>query len=213
MDEIRLKMRMRRLEGAVVVLIFLLVSAIALTSIIVRNEAQEEIETRTVQIEAETEARWASQVRDLQQNAAGLESELTSLEDEVASLSSENTRLNEQNESRYQEGYNAGYDIGYHEGHKVGYDKGKAEGYDDGKEDGYDTGYQAGKTAGTVRAPANNTRPSTSGSTQTNSVTVYITDTGSKYHRAGCQYLAKSSHPISKDTAIARGYEACSRCW
>lgn len=44
------------------------------------------------------------------------------------------------------------------------------------------------------------------------SVTVYITRTGAKYHRAGCQYLRKSATPISKADAIARGYSPCSRC-
>lgn len=42
--------------------------------------------------------------------------------------------------------------------------------------------------------------------------TVYITDTGEKYHRAGCQYLRKSSHPISRERAIAAGYEPCKKC-
>lgn len=44
-------------------------------------------------------------------------------------------------------------------------------------------------------------------------VTVYITETGEKYHRAGCQYLRKSQIPISLDDAQAMGYTACSRCW
>ena len=47
---------------------------------------------------------------------------------------------------------------------------------------------------------------------QTQSETVYITRTGSKYHRAGCSYL-KSCIPISKKDAIAAGYTACSRCY
>lgn len=41
---------------------------------------------------------------------------------------------------------------------------------------------------------------------------VYITDTGSKYHSYGCQYLAHSCHEITLSAAIARGYEPCSRC-
>ena len=47
---------------------------------------------------------------------------------------------------------------------------------------------------------------------RTQSETVYITRTGSKYHRAGCSYL-KSCIPISKKDAIAAGYTACSRCY
>ena len=44
------------------------------------------------------------------------------------------------------------------------------------------------------------------------SYTVYITNTGSKYHSSGCQYLKKSKIPISKDKAIAQGYTPCSKC-
>jgi uncharacterized secreted protein with C-terminal beta-propeller domain len=42
--------------------------------------------------------------------------------------------------------------------------------------------------------------------------TVYITNSGSKYHREGCRYLSKSSVPISRSEAEARGYEPCSVC-
>lgn len=45
----------------------------------------------------------------------------------------------------------------------------------------------------------------------TQSVTVYITKTGSKYHRAGCQYLRKSKIAISLEEA-KRSYEPCSKC-
>lgn len=44
------------------------------------------------------------------------------------------------------------------------------------------------------------------------SKTVYITRTGEKYHRSGCQYLSQSKIPIDKADAIDRGYTACSRC-
>lgn len=43
--------------------------------------------------------------------------------------------------------------------------------------------------------------------------TVYITRTGAKYHRAGCQYLSRSMIPMNKAAAIRSGYDACSRCW
>ncbi len=46
---------------------------------------------------------------------------------------------------------------------------------------------------------------------QTQEVTVYVTNTGSKYHNAGCSYL-KSSNPISLSDAISAGYTPCSRC-
>jgi len=41
---------------------------------------------------------------------------------------------------------------------------------------------------------------------------VYITNTGAKYHRAGCRYLSKSSIPIERKEAISRGYTPCSVC-
>ena len=44
-------------------------------------------------------------------------------------------------------------------------------------------------------------------------VTVYITDTGSKYHKDGCFYLRKSKHPISLSEAIKNGYTPCSKCY
>ena len=48
-------------------------------------------------------------------------------------------------------------------------------------------------------------QPNTSG-------TVYITRTGTKYHRLGCRYLSKSCIPISRSAAIAEGYTPCSVC-
>lgn len=44
------------------------------------------------------------------------------------------------------------------------------------------------------------------------SVTVYVTNTGEKYHTAGCQYLKKSQIPIDLNDALAQGYEPCSKC-
>ena len=42
--------------------------------------------------------------------------------------------------------------------------------------------------------------------------TVYITDTGSKYHSSGCRYLSKSKHAISLSSAKSQGYGPCSVC-
>lgn len=47
---------------------------------------------------------------------------------------------------------------------------------------------------------------------ETTEQTVYITDTGEKYHRYGCQYLRESCHPISLSTAQNLGYTPCKRC-
>lgn len=42
--------------------------------------------------------------------------------------------------------------------------------------------------------------------------TVYITDTGEKYHCSGCKYLRSSCHAISLSDAVNNGYTACSVC-
>jgi hypothetical protein len=53
--------------------------------------------------------------------------------------------------------------------------------------------------------------PTCSNLTQS-SDTVYITETGSKYHRASCQYLYNSKIAISREEAVKEGYTACSVC-
>jgi len=47
---------------------------------------------------------------------------------------------------------------------------------------------------------------------QQEDIVVYITETGSKYHREGCRYLKKSKIPISLEDAVKRGYTPCSVC-
>lgn len=42
--------------------------------------------------------------------------------------------------------------------------------------------------------------------------TVYITNTGSKYHSAGCRHLKKSKIEIGYDEARSQGYEPCGVC-
>lgn len=41
---------------------------------------------------------------------------------------------------------------------------------------------------------------------------VYITDSGTKYHRQSCQYLAHSAYCVAISYAQDHGYEPCSRC-
>lgn len=43
-------------------------------------------------------------------------------------------------------------------------------------------------------------------------VMVHVTDTGTKYHGAGCQYLSKSDHEITLQEAKDRELEPCSKC-
>lgn len=47
--------------------------------------------------------------------------------------------------------------------------------------------------------------------TLTEAQTVYVTKTGSKYHRSGCRYLSRSKIPISLESAMKR-YGPCSVC-
>ncbi|MDR1421246.1 MAG: hypothetical protein LBI64_00065 [Coriobacteriales bacterium] len=42
--------------------------------------------------------------------------------------------------------------------------------------------------------------------------TVYITDTGAKYHRDGCRHISQSKIPISLGDAVSQGYEPCKTC-
>ncbi len=43
-------------------------------------------------------------------------------------------------------------------------------------------------------------------------ITVYITNTGTKYHRSSCHYLSSSKIPINLLDAKAQGYTPCSVC-
>lgn len=44
-------------------------------------------------------------------------------------------------------------------------------------------------------------------------ITVYVTNSGKKYHQTGCQYLSNSKIAISLDEAELEGYEPCSKCF
>ena len=73
-----------------------------------------------------------------------------------------------------------------------------------------DTGTPA---AGTDTVPAQDTETVTESSRDDYPDTVFITDTGEKYHRAGCRYLSNSSREISLADAQAQGYLPCSQCF
>ena len=53
---------------------------------------------------------------------------------------------------------------------------------------------------------------SSDSNTVSNSYSVHITRTGSKYHAAGCQYLRSSDIVVTKSEAVQRGLTPCSRC-
>lgn len=64
----------------------------------------------------------------------------------------------------------------------------------------------------TPSQPVEETPVYTPPATNDQGYTVYITNTGSKYHRAGCRYLKDSQIAININDAIAQGYTACKNC-
>lgn len=145
-------------------------------------------------------------------------------------------------EEEYQFGYEVGFDDGLDEvdedSYLSGYEEGKNDGYSTGHDAGYNLGYRTGYSEGfevlknrwlekgypyslddfreqyqTVTVPQNQSGATYQPhQTQQNSYTVYVTDTGNKYHSGGCQYLRESKIPMSLSDAIASGYTACSKC-
>ena len=61
---------------------------------------------------------------------------------------------------------------------------------------------------------AQSSSPSSSGTKTVDlkSITVYVTKSGTKYHRQNCQHARKSGQPISLEEALRRGLEPCKRC-
>lgn len=55
-------------------------------------------------------------------------------------------------------------------------------------------------------------KPEPTYAAHSDSVIVYVTKTGTKYHRDGCRYLAKSQFAITLAEAKEEGYEPCSKC-
>ena len=56
------------------------------------------------------------------------------------------------------------------------------------------------------------TGESSNSQNQTNDRTVYVTNTGDRYHSAGCSSLRKSKIPMSISDAQAQGYTPCGNC-
>ena len=46
----------------------------------------------------------------------------------------------------------------------------------------------------------------------TDEIIVFVTKTGTKYHRSDCSSLSKSKIPLNLTQALARGYTPCTRC-
>lgn len=76
----------------------------------------------------------------------------------------------------------------------------------------YSIGYQNGSISYITPTPAPTPTPTPEPVAEPVGTTVYITNTGSKYHVNGCQYLSKSQIAISLSDAKSQGYEPCKRC-
>lgn len=78
----------------------------------------------------------------------------------------------------------------------------------------YSISYQNGSISYITPTPKPTPTPTPTPEMVSESVgtTVYITDTGSKYHRDGCQYLSKSQIAIALSDAKSQGYEPCKKC-
>jgi competence protein ComEC len=68
-----------------------------------------------------------------------------------------------------------------------------------------------GRSGEPTVAAAGAVAPASTPSAADGSETVYVTRTGTKYHRAGCRYLSKSAIPTTLKDAAAR-YGPCSVC-
>ena len=74
-------------------------------------------------------------------------------------------------------------------------------------------GASSGSSSGSSsRGGSSASVPAAYSSSDDQSETVYVTNTGSKYHSAGCRYLKKSQIPMSLSEAKRQGYTACSVC-
>jgi hypothetical protein len=140
------------------------------------------------------------------------EDKIAQYEKQVAQYKNQATQLQanlDEKESQYQEqlalAKDTSYQSGYDEGYRVGYEKGHSE---------TAASKSNASTSNTSTTTASTAKQSTASShtEQSNSATVYITNTGSKYHRSGCSYLRQSSNAISLSQAKSSGYEPCSRC-
>ena len=122
-----------------------------------------------------------------------------------------NTATQEKYQQGLDEGYASGFDDGYNEGYDSGHSDGYDLGYQNGEDSGYDTGYSDGRSDAFEYINEWLYNHYGDGADEYYSQTVYVTDTGDKYHREGCSYLL-SSNPITLRQAINRGYTPCSRC-
>lgn len=112
--------------------------------------------------------------------------------------------INTAKDNAYQLGQADGIVVGYEQGHSAGYKEGSSSvSRNSGSSSGSSSGGSINKNYSTVNL---NRLPNDQ------SDSVYITATGSKYHRSNCSYLANSRRETTLNSAKSAGYEPCSRC-
>lgn len=141
--------------------------------------------------------------------------EISSMQDEYynrgrASVDIEVDEMEAQLDEKRTEGYAEGFDRGY----DAGYENGKKDGIKEAGEASEEAADSSSSSAvysgGTTSSSSSSTEGS--GYASQSAMTVYVTDTGSKYHSYGCQYLRESCHGMTLYQAKQAGYTACSRC-
>lgn len=115
-------------------------------------------------------------------------------------------------EEGHEKGYDDGYSYGYSLAHSAGVEMANAK-YHQGYDDGYKDAGGVSKPNLTLEEWKEMYYPTGTTDDSQEDITVYITDTGSKYHRSWCGYLHSSSNAVYLSWATSNGYSACSRCW
>lgn len=119
-------------------------------------------------------------------------------------------------EEEYKSAADTAYQEGYDKGHEEGYNEGKSDGYDEGKDVGYKEGYDEGKSNASANNTSSPTADSTNSSNKPGPNAVFVTPSGSKYHRSWCRYVNSKtnlSYYDSASEAESAGYDACSVCF
>lgn len=109
------------------------------------------------------------------------------------------------------------YENGITAGEKQGYSVGYQKGLSDGKKETVTDSeiQQSAKEIGVYDEELAQQQKKQRESTTKKIIaeTVYITDTGTKYHKKGCSYLNITCSEIDKGEALGEGYTPCSRCY
>lgn len=89
--------------------------------------------------------------------------------------------------------------------------KAKTTSSSSGSSSGSSSSSSSGSSSGSSSSSSSGSSSSSS-SSSSQSDTVYITDTGDKYHTGSCRYLKKSKIQTTKKKAKSAGYTPCSVC-